>query len=72
MNYDDLTREELIAVLQRRDTLTRYGLRWERDGIAQDKSLNRDFVGLELDQSMCEGTDPWTNLIVEEIGRAHV
>lgn len=65
MNYDDLTREELIAVLQRRDTLTRYGLQWERDGIAQDKSLNRDFVGLELDQSLCEGTDPWTNLIVE-------
>lgn len=65
MNYDDLTREELIAVLQRRDTLTRYGLRWERDGIAQDKSLNRDFVGLELDSALCEGTDPWTNLIVE-------
>ena len=65
MNYDDLTREEMIAVLQRRDALARYGLRWERDGIAQDKSLNRDFVGLELDQSLCEGTGPWTNLIVE-------
>ncbi|NKB13740.1 site-specific DNA-methyltransferase [Ralstonia solanacearum] len=65
MNYDDLTREELIAVLQRRDALARYGLRWERDSIPQDKSLNRDFVGFELDEERSVGEGPWTNLVVE-------
>lgn len=65
MNYDDLTREELIAVLQRRDALARYGLRWERDSIPQDKSLNRDFVGFELSEELSAGNGPWTNLIVE-------
>jgi len=65
VNYDDLTREELLAVLQRRDALARYGLRWERDGLAQDKSLNRDFVGFELDDAQSVGPGPWTNLVVE-------
>lgn len=65
MNYDDLTREELIAVLQRRDALARYGLRWERDSIPQDKSLNRDFVGFELNEELSVGNGPWTNLVVE-------
>lgn len=65
MNYDNLTREELIAVLQRRDALARYGLRWERDSIAQDTSLNRDFVGFELNAGLSVGEGPWTNVVVE-------
>lgn len=65
MNYDNLTREELIAVLQRRDALARYGLRWERDSIPQDMSLNRDFVGFELDAGLSVGEGPWTNMVVE-------
>ncbi|WP_454737573.1 site-specific DNA-methyltransferase [Cupriavidus necator] len=65
MNYENLTRDELIAVLQRRDALARYGLRWERDSIPQDKSLNRDFVGFELDEDLSVGEGPWTNLVVE-------
>lgn len=55
VNYENLTREELVAVLERRDALARYGLRWERDSIPQDKSLNRDFVGLEIDQTLSVG-----------------
>lgn len=65
MNYDNLTREELIAVLQRRDILARYGLRWERDGIPKDRSVNRDFVGFELDEALSVGNGHWTNLVVE-------
>ncbi|MGC4417197.1 MULTISPECIES: site-specific DNA-methyltransferase [Cupriavidus] len=65
MNYDNLTREELIAVLQRRDALARYGLRWERGSISQDKSLNRDFVGFELNAGLSVGEGPWTNMVVE-------
>lgn len=52
-------------MLQRRDTLARYGLRWERDSIPQDKSLNRDFVGFELNTELSVGEGPWTNIIIE-------
>lgn len=65
MNYENLTREELIALLQRRDTLAGYGLRWERDSIPQDKSLNRDFVGFELNADLSVGEGPWTNMVIE-------
>lgn len=63
--YEGLTREELIAMLRRRDSQARYGLVWEQKDIAQDKALNRDFVGLELDTKLSCGDAPWTNLIVE-------
>ena len=46
--YEHLSREALIELLKRRDSQTPYGLVWERRGIAPDKALNRDFVGLEL------------------------
>lgn len=52
-------------MLQRRDTLAGYGLRWERDSIPQDKSLNRDFVGLELNAALSVGEGPWTNMVIE-------
>lgn len=65
MNYDGLTKEELIAVLKRRDNTARYGLRWERESITPDKALNRDFVGFELVREQSVGDGPWTNLIVE-------
>jgi len=65
VNYDNLTREELIAVLQRRDIMARYGLRWERDSIPKDWSLNRDFVGFEPNETLSVGSGYWTNLVVE-------
>lgn len=63
--YEGLTREELIAMLRRRDSQARYGLVWEQKDIAQDKALNRDFVGLELDPELSCGAAPWSNLIIE-------
>lgn len=63
--YESLSREALIELLQRRDSQTPYGLVWERQGIAPDKALNRDFVGLELDPSLSCGPAPWRNLIIE-------
>ena len=65
MNYDGLSREELIGVLKRRDTLARYGLSWEQKNIDPDRALNRDFVGLELVREQCTGDGPWRNLIIE-------
>ena len=65
MNYENLTRDELLAVLKRRDALTVYGLRWERNSIEHDQALNRDFVGLELDPALSTGEGPYENLIIE-------
>ena len=65
--YEHLSREALIALLQRRDAdrSTPYGLVWERESIAPDKALNRDFVALELDPALSCGPAPWRNLIIE-------
>ena len=38
--YDHHSREDLICLLERRDTLQRYGLIWEREGIEPDRALN--------------------------------
>lgn len=63
--YEHLSREALIEMLQRRDSQMPYGLVWERRGIEHDKALNRDFVGLELDRALSCGPAPWRNLIIE-------
>jgi adenine-specific DNA-methyltransferase len=66
-NYDDLSREELIRLLQARDRrdATRLGLVWEANEIERDRSLNADFVSLELDRSLSVGDGPWRNLVIE-------
>lgn len=65
--YDDLSREELLRLLEARDRrdATRFGLVWEADEIERDKALNADFVALDLDPALCCGSAPWRNLIVE-------
>ncbi len=63
--YESLPREALIELLKRRDSQSSFGLVWERQGIASDKALNRDFVGLELDPALSCGPAPWRNLIIE-------
>lgn len=66
MSYDSLTREELVDILRRRDSLAgSYGLNWERKDIVQDKALNSDFVGLALEPQLSCGDGPWRNLIIE-------
>jgi adenine-specific DNA-methyltransferase len=52
--YDDLSKEELIRLLQSRDRrdATRFGLVWEANEIDRDKALNADFVALDLDPAL--------------------
>ena len=66
--YDDLPREALIALLERRDARRAYGLVWEREGISPDSAVNDHCVALDLDQSL--STTPtdgkgWRNLVIE-------
>ncbi|HOY56967.1 MAG TPA: site-specific DNA-methyltransferase [Verrucomicrobiota bacterium] len=65
--YNDLTREELIRLLEARDRreATRFGLVWEANEIERDKALNSDFVALDLVSELSAGTAPWRNLIIE-------
>jgi adenine-specific DNA-methyltransferase len=46
--YDDLDRDSLIRLLQRRDAERQLGLVWERDDIEADAAVNADYVALTL------------------------
>ena len=63
--YTDLTKEELVRLLEARDERERFGLVWEANEIERDKALNNDFVALELDANLSCGAAPWRNLIIE-------
>jgi adenine-specific DNA-methyltransferase len=64
-NYEQLDRDTLIRLLQRRDAERQLGLVWERDELEAERALNDDFVALDLDESLSHGTAPWQNLIIE-------
>jgi adenine-specific DNA-methyltransferase len=63
--YDHLSREDLIALHQKRDASRKLGLVWERDEIEHEAALNDDFVALDLDESLSVGDGPHQNLIIE-------
>lgn len=63
--YDDLDRDSLIRLLQRRDAERQLGLVWERDDIEADAAINTDYVSLGLDAALSHGDAPWQNLIIE-------
>ncbi len=65
-NYDDLSKDQLIALLKSRDE-RRFGLLWERDEsvIGADLSKNTDFVALEANQELSVGSSPHHNLLIE-------
>jgi adenine-specific DNA-methyltransferase len=64
-NYDQYSKEELLRLLRERDRKPRFGLVWERNEIEHDKSLNNDFVALDLDPGLSCGNAPFENLIIE-------
>jgi len=64
-NYDHLSREDLIALLQRRDVARKLGLVWERDEIEHEASLNDDFVAMDFLDAESVGSAPHVNLIIE-------
>ncbi|MEW9584690.1 site-specific DNA-methyltransferase [Paraburkholderia sp. DGU8] len=65
MTYESLSTEELIEILKRRDDTASYGLVWERQGIEQDKKVNRDFVGLTTESNLSVGPADGGNFIIE-------
>jgi adenine-specific DNA-methyltransferase len=63
--YDHLNKEELIALLHKRDAIRKLGLVWERDEIEHERVLNDDFVTMELDRKLSVGVGPFENIIIE-------
>ncbi len=68
--YADLSKEELIRILEAREQRARFGLVWEADEIERDRALNSDFVALDLDPALsCPlssgGEAGWRNLLIE-------
>ena len=65
--YDDLSKPELIRLLEARDRrdATRFGLVWEANEIERDRALNSDFVALDLVPEHSCGSAPYENLIIE-------
>ena len=64
-NFDHLSKEDLILLLERREREASYGLVWERKAIEKDRALNDDFVALEPVDALSEGDDAFENLIIE-------
>ena len=63
--YDHLNKEELIALLEKRQAERKLGLVWERNEIEHDQALAEGFVALELDEKWTVGAAPHRNLIIE-------
>lgn len=63
-NYRDLTKEQLVSLLEARDR-KKFGLIWERDDIEHDRALNSDFVALDEVPELGAGCGAKGNLIIE-------
>lgn len=71
-NYADLTRDQLINLLRKRDISRRLGLVWERDEIEHERGLTADLPLLDLvpelsrrSMNQSEFSAPWENLLIE-------
>jgi adenine-specific DNA-methyltransferase len=65
VDYKELTREQAISLLVKRDAQRKLGLVWERDEIKDGLGLNGEFVVMDLDGEACHGDAPYGNLIIE-------
>ncbi|MDX9708753.1 MAG: site-specific DNA-methyltransferase [Trichloromonas sp.] len=63
--YERYSKEELVRIIEERDRKPKFGLVWERDEIDHDRSLNQDFVALDLLSELSSGAGPWSNLLIE-------
>lgn len=66
MRYDDLSREQAINLLIKRDARRKLGLVWERDEIEHENALNDDFVVMDLDIGQSSSpAGAYQNLLIE-------
>ena len=63
--YDDLTRSQLVELLEKRDRTKKLGLVWERDEIEADRAVDANFVACRIVPELSDRPAPWDNLIIE-------
>lgn len=63
--YDDLSREQLIALLEKRDRTKKLGLVWERDEIDADNAVDANFVAATVIPELSDKAAPWRNMVIE-------
>ncbi len=63
--YADLSKTELIRLLEKRDRTKKLGLVWERDEIEADAAIDANFISCEIVQDLCDKPEPWQNLVIE-------
>lgn len=63
--YDDLPREQLIELLNKRDRTKKLGLVWERDEIEADNAVDANFVAATLVPELSDKPAPWRNMVIE-------
>lgn len=62
--YDSPSREQLIALLRKRDGEKKLGLVWERSEIEPDQAIDADFVAASISADLCDRPAPWPNLVI--------
>ncbi|MFH1159213.1 MAG: site-specific DNA-methyltransferase, partial [Pseudomonadota bacterium] len=63
--YSTYSKDDLIRLLRERERKPKFGLVWERDEIDHDKSVNGDFIALDLVPELSCGEAPYSNLLIE-------
>ncbi len=63
--YDDLSREQLIELLKKRDRTKKLGLVWERDEIEADNAVDANFVAATIIPELSDRPAPWRNMVIE-------
>ncbi|MEJ6404027.1 site-specific DNA-methyltransferase [Yoonia sp. 2307UL14-13] len=63
--YDDLSKAQLIELLEKRDRTKKLGLVWERDEIAADQAIDENFIACEIVPELSDKPAPWANMIIE-------
>lgn len=63
--YENYSKQELVKLLLKRDTERPLGIVWERDEIDYERSLNEDFVTLDLVEELSVGNGTYKNLLIE-------
>ncbi|TAZ71097.1 site-specific DNA-methyltransferase (plasmid) [Rhizobium ruizarguesonis] len=64
-SYDDLSREQMIELLKKRDRTKKLGLVWERDEIEADNAVDANFVAATIIPDLSDKPAPWRNMVIE-------
>ncbi len=63
--YEELSKEDLIRIMVRRDAERKFGLVWERNEIERENALTGEVVFAVPEAELSCGAAPWDNLVIE-------